>query len=127
MNSTRAAEVIIQALWPGPALATLDATVAPAASAPRAVLLMYASRSATRCSMVGSALASSACETTGNAAEIAVRSTGIAMPATKARFKARRTGTRLSFFIGVPFLDAVHSLHGFCGGAACVFLPGQSW
>src|SRR5205085_10601551 len=38
-----------------------------------------------------------------------------------------RTGTRLSFFIGVPFLDAVHSLHGFCGGAACVFLPGPSW
>src|SRR5262245_14569757 len=56
MNSTRAAEVIIQALWPGPAPETFDDTVALAASAARAVLLTYASRSAMRSSMLGSAL-----------------------------------------------------------------------
>src|SRR5687767_5298834 len=50
MNSTSAAEVIIQALWPGPAPPTLEPS--PEARAP---LLKYASISATRCSRVGSA------------------------------------------------------------------------
>src|SRR5262245_53325836 len=56
MNSTSAADVIIQPLWPGPDPAIFDDTVASAASAPRAPLLTYASRSATRCSRLGSAL-----------------------------------------------------------------------
>src|SRR5687768_10765128 len=52
MNSTSALEVIIHPLCPGPGPATFDVTFAV-----RAELLMYASRSATRCSNVGSTAA----------------------------------------------------------------------
>src|SRR5690349_9438789 len=60
MNSTNAAEVIIHALWPGPGPLIFDVIFASAASAPRAVLFMYASRSARRCSTFGSAFAAGA-------------------------------------------------------------------
>ena len=49
MKSTKAVETIIQPLWPGPGPATFDTAFT------RAELFMYASRSATRCSRVGSA------------------------------------------------------------------------
>ena len=49
MNNTSALDVIIQPLCPGPAPATLEATLAV-----RAPLFMYASMSAIRCSSVGS-------------------------------------------------------------------------
>src|ERR1043166_867519 len=56
MNSTSAADVIIQALWPGPAVpSSFELTLASAASEPRVPLLTYASRSATRCCRSGSA------------------------------------------------------------------------
>jgi hypothetical protein len=48
MNNTSAVLIISHALWPGPATATCDAT--PSTRAP---LLTYASKSATRCSKVG--------------------------------------------------------------------------
>ena len=49
MKSTSAALVISQALWPGPGPGIFEAT-----SGVRAVLLTYASKSASRCSTVGS-------------------------------------------------------------------------
>src|SRR4051812_37502567 len=54
MNSTSAAEVIIQALWPGPEPLMFDLTLLVAVSAWRAALLIYASKSRRRCSTVGS-------------------------------------------------------------------------
>src|ERR1043165_6329117 len=60
MKSTNAADVIIHALWPGPGPLIFEETFASVASAPRVPLLTYASRSATRCSRVGSALAAGA-------------------------------------------------------------------
>jgi hypothetical protein len=40
MNKTRSAEVISQALWPGPGPEMFESVVALAASAPRAELFM---------------------------------------------------------------------------------------
>src|SRR5580765_7381607 len=55
MKRTRAALAIIHALWPGPATpSSLEDTLASEASEPRAPLLTYASRSATRWLMSGS-------------------------------------------------------------------------
>src|SRR5437870_1578347 len=54
MNNTKAAEVIIHALWPGPEPLMFDLTLLVAVSAWRAALLTYASRSRSRCSTVGS-------------------------------------------------------------------------
>ena len=66
MNSTNAAEVIIQPLWPGPEPEILLFTFASVASAPRAALLTYASRSATRCARSGSAFAAGAAGAAGD-------------------------------------------------------------
>src|SRR5438046_10168704 len=52
MKSTSAAQVIIQALWPGPEPEIYDVPGGPA-SAPRAAWFTYASRSATRCASDG--------------------------------------------------------------------------
>src|SRR5258708_30558136 len=63
MNSTRAAEVICHALWPGPGVpSSFDFIFASAASEPRAELPTYASKSASRCSILGSALAGAAAD-----------------------------------------------------------------
>src|ERR1700730_5641696 len=52
MKRTSAAQVIIQALWPGPGPEIFE-IICALVSAPRAELFTYASRSATRCSSDG--------------------------------------------------------------------------
>src|SRR4051812_17240752 len=90
MNSTRAADVIIQALWPGPAVpSSLELTLASAASEPRVPLLTYASRSATRCCKSGSAFLASAAGAAVATAFVAADATGVlASAAVKTPLKA---------------------------------------
>src|SRR2546421_7543054 len=61
MKRTSAVEVIIQPLWPGPDPEIFEATCAFAASAARAPLFTYASRSVTRCSSDGDAAGDDDC------------------------------------------------------------------
>src|SRR5687767_8486096 len=93
MNSTRAAQTMIQALWPGPGPATLDSL------ATRAPLFMYASMSPMRSSSDGPAAAAGAAASAGAAtaagAAAGASSAQLTLAGRSARMNRRRESNRL--------------------------------
>src|SRR5688572_19069255 len=96
MNSTRAAQSIRNALWPGPGTATLEV-----ASSLRAPLFTYASRSLTRVSRSGAAAGASAAVAAGagssaNAGGVTVN---VAKPVNR-----QATRAKISLFMTIKLL-----------------------
>src|SRR2546426_12360967 len=94
MNNTRAAEAIIQALWPGPGPLILLLTLFSGVSAARPALFTYASRSPMRCSIVGSFGAAAAGAAAAGAAGASAANTANGRPQT-----TNRINVRIRFFI----------------------------